>query len=292
MPQKFNPSQFKSKMRQLENQYKQNVRKVNQEIDKYNRNAKRAVDDYNRAVRQHNNKVIQNRSRIQSELRRLNSTNSVRTVTTYRTSVTALHSAYQNVAVAYDTMDYGTPFQEYVYSSIEQENANNLSAANVVLENAEPTEPEYSLQDTIIMNRLSAISTDLDNRWKGALFSLNPLNPDATRHFCTSVREIFTEIFDTKATDKDVFTAMPNCQKTDNGNASRRSKIRYFMHRKGLVDSNVETFIDSDIENILELFHTLSKGTHGEAGKYSTNQLAVIKTRVEDGLIFLCDIAS
>ena len=292
MPQKFNASQFKSKMRQIENQYKQQVRKVNQEIDKYNRNVKRAVDDYNRAVRQHNSKVIQNRSRIQSELRRLNSQSSVRTVTTYRTSVSAVHSAYQNVAVTYDTMDYGSPFQEYVYSGIEQENANNLAAANVILENTEPTEPEYSLQDTQIMNRLSSISADLDNRWKGALFSLNPHNPDATRHFCTSTREIFTEIFDTKATDTDVFALMPNCEKTDRGNASRRSKIKYFLHRKGLNDNNVETFIDNDIDNILELFHTLSKGTHGEAGKYSISQLSVIKRRVEDGLIFLCDIAS
>lgn len=292
MPKKFNVSRFKSQMRQIENQYKQQIRKVNQEIDKYNRNVKRAVDDYNRDVRQHNAKVLQNRSRIQSELRRFNSTNTVRTVTPYRTSVTALHSAYQTVSVAYDTMDYGTPFQEYVYSGIEQENANNLTAANVVLENAEPTELEYSLQDTQIMNRLSSISVDLGNRWKGALFSLNSHNPDATRHFCTSAREIFTEIFDSKATEKDIFAIMPNCERTERGNVSRRSKIKYFLHKKGLYDNTVEVFIDSDIENILELFHTLNKGTHGEAGKYSMNQLAAIKKRVEDGLIFLCDITS
>ena len=292
MPQKFNSSQFKSKLRQLENKTNQQIRSLKQEIEKNNRNIKRAVDDYNRTVRQHNSKVLQNRSRIQSELRKLNSTGRISTTTTYRTSVTTLHSAYQNVAVAYDTMGQGTPFQEHIYSRIEQENANNLAAANVVLENSEPTEQEYSLQDTKIMNRLSTISIDLDNRWKGALFSLNPLNPDATRHFCTSVREIFTEIFDAKATDKDVFAVIPNCEKTDRGNASRRSKIKYFMQKKGFTDSDVEIFIDSDIENILELFHTLSKGTHGEAGKYSMNQLAVIKNRVEDGLLFLCDIVS
>jgi hypothetical protein len=142
------------------------------------------------------------------------------------------------------------------------------------------------------MDRLLSLSSDLDNRWKGALFSLNPNNPDATRHFCTSAREIFTEIFDTKATDNDVFAVLPNCQRTNNGNATRRSKIQYFLHRKGIDDSDVETFIDSDINNILELFHTLSDGTHGAAGRYTINQLTVIKKRVEDGLIFLCDIAS
>jgi hypothetical protein len=188
-------------------------------------------------------------------------------------------------------MEVGTPFQEYIYEGIEQENANNLTAANVVLDNAEPTKPEYSLQNTQIMNRLSLISVDLDSRWKGALFSLSPQNPDATRHFCTSAREIFTEIFDTKATDRDVFAAMPDCEKTDRGNASRRAKIKFFLTRKGFVDGDVETFIDDDITNILELFHTLSVGTHGAAGRYTMNQLAAIKKRVEDGLIFLCDIA-
>ena len=292
MARKMSISQIKSKMRQIENQYNQQVRKANQAIDQYNRNVKRSVDEYNRAVRQHNAKVMQNRTRIQSELRRLNSASSIRTTTTYRTSVTNVHAAYQNVAGSYDTMEYGTPFQEYVYAGIEQENANNLAAANVILDNVEPTAPEYSLQDTQIMNHLSSISADLDNRWKGALFSLSPHNPDATRHFCTSAREIFTTIFDTNATDDAVFALMPDCDKTDRGNATRRSKIKYFLQRKGLSDVNVEKFIDSDINNILELFHTLSTGTHGEAGAYSINQLAAIKTRVEDGLIFLCDIAS
>ena len=292
MAAKFNASQFKSKMRQIENKYKQQVNQLNRDIDKYNRDVKRAVNNYNSAVRQHNAKVLQNRSRIQSELRKLNSSTSTRTVTTYRTSVNTMHSSYQNASANYDILESTTPFQEYVYSTIEQENANNLETANVVLDDAQPGVPEYSLQDTKILGKLSSISKDLDDRWKGALFSLNPVNPDATRHFCTSAREIFTEIFDSKATDKDVFLAFPNCEKTERGNASRRSKIKFFMHKKGFHDALVETFVEDDIDNILELFHVLSTGTHGASGKYTFPQLASIKKRVEDGLIFLCDIAS
>lgn len=292
MARRISPSQFKSQMRQQINKANQAVNNYNRAVNNYNRQVKQAVNEYNQAVRQHNAKVQHNRSRIQAELRRLNSSSSIRTVTTYRTSVSTVHSAYQRVADTYDTMEYGTPFQEYVYSGIEQENANNLAAANVVLDNSEPSESEYSLQDTQIMDRLSTISTDLDDRWKDALFSLSPQNPDATRHFCTSAREIFTEIFDSKATDKDVFAVMPNCEKTERGNASRRSKIKYFLHKKGIDDSNVEIFVNSDIDNILELFHILSTGTHGTAGRYTFNQLAAIKKRVEDGLIFLCDIAA
>ena len=142
------------------------------------------------------------------------------------------------------------------------------------------------------MNRLADLSKDLDDRWKGALFSLNPANPDAARHFCTSAREIFTEIFDSKAKDADVFATFPTCEKTDRGNATRRVKIRYFLHKKGFRDNDVEDFIEKDMQNILDLFHILSTGTHGEAGKYTFEKLFAIKKRVEDGLIFLCDIAA
>ena len=292
MAAKFNVSQFRNKVSQIKNKYKQQINKVNREIDKYNRDVKRAINNYNSAVRQHNAKVLQNRSRIQNELRKLSTPHSVRTVTTYSTSVNALHASYQNVAANYDILESVTPFQDFVYSSIEQENANSLETANIVLDNAQPASSEYSLQDTKIMNRLSSISKDLDDRWRGALFSLNPINPDAARHFCTSAREIFSAIFDSKAIDSDVFAIFPNCEKTTNGNASRRSKIKYFLHRKGLNDVSAEAFVENDIINILELFHVLSAGTHGTSDKYTFAQLSSVKKRVEDRLIFLCEIAS
>ena len=291
MPKKFNTSQFKSKLSQIENNQKQQLRKITQEVDKCNRNVKRTIDNCNRAARQHNSKVRQNRTRIESELHRLR--NASGTQTPYRTSVMAVNASYHTVSADYDYSEILTSFQDYVYSGIEQENANNLETANILFgESPSEIAPAYSLQDTNIMNRLSIISADLDDRWRGALFSLSPANPDATRHFCTSAREIFTEIFDSKAKDEDVFAVFPNCQKTERGNATRREKIRYFLHRKGMRDSNVDEFVDKDMQNILELFHVLSTGTHGKAGKYTVDILASVKKRVEDGLIFLCDIAT
>ena len=53
-----------------------------------------------------------------------------------------------------------------------------------------------------------------------------------------------------------------------------------------------EEFIDNDIDNILELYHILSDGTHGYAGRYTFIQLKAIKKRVEDGILFLCNIVS
>jgi hypothetical protein len=41
----------------------------------------------------------------------------------------------------------------------------------------------------------------------------------------------------------------------------------------------------------LVLDHVEIKRRDGTAGKYTMNQLAVIKKRLEDGLVFFCDIA-
>ncbi len=88
------------------------------------------------------------------------------------------------------------------------------------------------------------------------------------------------DIFDKYALDKDAFAVFPDCDKTYRGNATRKSKIKYFLHKKGIDITNADEFIDNDIDNILELYHTLSDGTHGEAGRYSMLQLKLIKKRV------------
>ena len=46
-----------------------------------------------------------------------------------------------------------------------------------------------------------------------------------------------------------------------------------------------------DINNILELFHVLSDGTHGAAGRYEFDKLLQVKKRVEQGINFLCTIS-
>ncbi|MFT3952286.1 MAG: hypothetical protein QM689_10160 [Oscillospiraceae bacterium] len=107
-----------------------------------------------------------------------------------------------------DCLNDLSPQQEYIYNLIEQEHANNLTTANAILDNKEPE--LFSEQDFVIGNQLALISDDLDAWWKGAVFSLNPVNPDATRHFCTSAREIFTEVIEITAPDSAVFSDNPN----------------------------------------------------------------------------------
>ncbi len=278
MVRKISTAQLKSQLRRLES-------KQRTAINNYNR----AVRNYNTQVKKVNNELRRNQQKIKSELNKLNS--SLRRTTTYTTSVRTLNVSYQRVTDNYEGLSNVNTKQKQFYNLIEQENVNNLVVANTLDNPQDNVEIEVSLNDSMIGDKLKVLSPDLNDRWNGALFSLNPKNPDATRHFCTSSREIFTDIFDNYAHDEEVFSMFPNCDKTERGNATRRWKIKYFLRKKGIELEGAEEFIDNDIENILELYHILSDGTHGNAGRYTFIQLKAIKKRVEDGILFLCNIA-
>lgn len=279
MVRKISTSQLRSQLRRLES-------KQRTAINNYNR----AIKNYNTQVRKINNELRRNQQKIKSELSKLNS--GLRITTTYSTSVRTLNVSYQRVTDNYEVLENTNSKQEQLYDLIEQENANNLVVANTLNNPNDTAEIEGSLNDSLIGDKLKILSPDLNDRWNGALYSLNPKNPDATRHFCTSSREIFTDIFDNYAHDEEVFNMFPNCDKTERGNATRRWKIKYFLNKKGIELKGAEEFIDNDIDNILELYHILSDGTHGYAGRYTFIQLKAIKKRVEDGILFLCNIVS
>lgn len=279
MVRKISTSQLRSQLRRLES-------KQRTAINNYNR----AIKNYNTQVRKINNELRRNQQKIKSELSKLNS--GLRITTTYSTSVRTLNVSYQRVTDNYEVLENTNSKQEQLYDLIEQENANNLVVVNTLNNPNDTAEIEGSLNDSMIGDKLKILSPDLNDRWNGALYSLNPKNPDATRHFCTSSREIFTDIFDNYAHDEEVFNMFPNCDKTERGNATRRWKIKYFLNKKGIELKGAEEFIDNDIDNILELYHILSDGTHGYAGRYTFIQLKAIKKRVEDGILFLCNIVS
>jgi hypothetical protein len=119
------------------------------------------------------------------------------------------------------------------------------------------------------------------------LFSLHPANPDASRHFCTSAREIFTSILETRAPDEAVKHTVPNCPLTSDGRPTRRARVHFALMRKGVAIDALADFVQVDIDNILELFAVFNDGTHGSAGRFRFEQPMAIKTRVEDGISFL-----
>ncbi|QDU05706.1 hypothetical protein V6x_54470 [Gimesia chilikensis] len=293
MARRISASQFRSKMRQAQQKQRQAINKYNQAVRKHNQNVKTAVNKYNQEVRAHNSRVRANRQRLKSELARLQSQSSTTTTTrfvAYRTSVETLNQSYSQLENRVESRQHDPRFDRVLDLS-ERETANSLEVTNRILgvDGAGDT-PAEQIENAQLHDGLARISDDLNDRWKGAVFALNPTNPDAARHFCTSAREVITQILEIKAPDSDVFAILPDCDTTDRGNPTRRSKIKYFLHKQGLDESSLEEFVENDIENIVQLFRVFNDGTHGSAGTFDLQQLHAIKTRVEDGIVFLTEI--
>lgn len=279
-------------IRQAQQKRRQEINKYNQAVRKHNQNVKRAVDNYNREVRTYNVRVRANRQRVINELNRLKSQSRTTQYTVFRTSVQTLHTSYERLESQGENKQL-TGVQSYFYDLSEREAANNLQVMNSLLdENDDETQVAGDLQNIKIIDELNRISPELNARYRGAVFSLSPQNPDAARHFCTSTREIITKIINLKAPDNEVIQLFPNCDRTQDGKPTRRSKIKYFLKHKQISDGDLENFVDSDVDNIIELFKVFNEGTHGGAGTYSHNQLLSIKTRVEDGILFLSELVN
>ena len=291
MVRRVNLSQYRSKLQQAQSKQRQNIQKRNNAIQQYNNKVrqnntarKQAIDAYNRAARAHNARVRANRTRLQSALERLaQQTNTVR--------YTVLHKSVSTLSTKYKRLDIADA-NPFLSDLAEQEATNSVTVLNDLLDddtdNSQADDDE--LKNSLIANELAHISPDLDNRWHGAIYALNSENPDAARHFCTSTREIITEILDTKAPDENVFARFPDCPTTDKGTPTRRAKIHYCLDRNDSVNDELENFIDANIDNVVLLFNELNSGTHGPAGKYSLQQLVSIKIRVEDAIRFMCEI--
>lgn len=218
---------------------------------------------------------------------RLNSQTSSRySLTT--TSSNRLYQSYQQLDNRYESGYLNDSYGDWV-DLAEKEAANSAELSNSL---QAPDELGQSSGPTItstITYELKGISEDLDNRWKGAIFSLNPQNPDAARHFCTSSREVIIQLIDMKASDELVISNYASVKYADNGKPARRSKIEYLLHlneRDALVD-----FTESNIDDVMNLFRDFNDGTHGTAGKYSYDQLLKLKTRVEDSIKYLYQVA-
>ena len=216
---RLTPSQLRSKLQQAQqkqrqaiNKYSQDVRQHNQKIQQAVRQQeqkfKQAVNKYNQEVRAHNARVRANRQRLQSQLSRLNRQRTTTRYVVYRTSVQTLFDVYTRLETRAETEQLG-PHYNRILDLSERETANSLDITNRLLSGeSEADEHSDEMQNAALTDQLQEISPELNDRWQGAVYALNPRNPDAARHFCTSAREIFSQILEIKAPDTDVFALL------------------------------------------------------------------------------------
>jgi hypothetical protein len=312
MVRRVTPSQFRSMVRQAEqkrgqasDKLKRDLRtfeqKVKQAVDQENREirarhqrAKQAVDTYNRGARAHNARVRADRQRLRNEIARLGRQSTTTHYASFRVSVTTVQTAYQRLESVAESGRLDERFNE-VLDLTEREAANSAGLMNALLGGAADAAAEIipNATESPLTPFLSSISADLAGRWRGALYALSPQNPDAARHFCTSAREVIATILTLKAPDDAVAAALPDCERTpERGTPTRRAKIRYFLHRKGMASPDLESFVEADMDNVVELFGVFNQGTHGSAGTFDLPQLQAIRRRVEDALTFLAGLVT
>ncbi len=286
MVRRVTPSQFRSMIRQQQQKTRQAADRVNRAIRAHNQ----AVNRYNQAVRSHNARVRANRQRLANEIARLNRHATTSMYSSLRLSVRTVYSAYERLEQASDSGVLDESYNEIVDLS-EREAANSAGVVNALL--GEPAHGDASpanAAESSLTPSLEDISPELADRWRGALFSLSSQNPDAARHFCTSTREIINNILNLKAPDHTVALEMPECPKTPHGTPTRRAKLQYLMLQAGTNGRELESFVESDLDNIVDLFQVFNEGTHGSAGTFSHPQLRALRNRVEDGIAFLLKV--
>lgn len=227
-----------------------------------------------------------NQQRLQRETTKLKSRPATTRYVAYGSSVQTLQRSFARVETAVQTGLWSD--DRNLLDLAEGETANSVAALNTLLADpAEATEDGLDLQATAIGSELAAINTDLEARWRGALYALSPKNPDAARHFCPSAREMITTILELEAPDVAVKAAIPDYPKTPNGGVSRRARIQCFIQRRGEGHESLTEFVDEDINSVITLFDEFNRGTHGSAGSFSLGQLGAIKNRVEGAIRFI-----
>ena len=297
MARPMTPAQARAAIRRAQSQRKQAVDKYNRKVRSHNQKVrannsrrKQALEKLNREIRSHNSRVRLNQRRRNAELNRLKAlpTSSSR----YVVSVWTVQRSFDRL----DVLGADDVLQGDLFNLSEGEAANSAATLNALIAESEPSNISGTeidaLKRTSITNELSDFSTDLDQRWRGAIFSLDPRNPDAARHFCTSAREMLAGLLKVAAADDDVIRANPNFIKTPNGDISRRARLHHCL---AFTTTEVEQafldFVEDDIDNVIELFDEFNSGTHGSVGKFGVEQLSALKDRVEDAIKFVYRIA-
>lgn len=280
--------------------YNRQAREYNRQADRHNASVKKAIAERNREVRNYNSKVrshnrdVENqRQRLRNEVARMNRRASGETrFVSYRVSTEDFAQHYIQLD-DYLTADPRSAINQRFLHLTSDEAANSVYLANALTGDGAPEDDptQAELQAPSMVDELSVFGVDLVERWTGALYALSPANPDAARHFCTSAREVLTSIIDSSAPDDQVKLER-DCELTDRGKVTRRSKVSFLLRRIGITNTLMTGVVAKDMDNVLTLFRTFNDGTHGHAGRFTITELSAIRTRVEAAIAFVHEIVT
>ena len=289
MVRRVTPSQLRSMVQQAQQRQQRAVNEYNAAVRKHNATVRRNISDYNRAVTSYNREARAHNARVAAARRRL--TSAVNGLSTTRVSVraTAYYSRVTHLHRSYEQIERSAPgtwleSREDILELAHSEAANSVTLAQAAQDDAQI--PGIDAADPEVERRLIDFDPDLASRWRGAVFALDPRNPDAARHFSTSCREILAKIVDGVASDEEVLAANPAAPLHD-GRPTRRARLAHRLVRAGRASDDLAAFADADVQEVVELFTVFNDGTHGAAGIFDIRHLGLIKRRVEGAVTFL-----
>ena len=294
---KFSSSQFRSQLNRMKSQARQAEQKLKSAVRKADRENKKVISDYNAGVRRHNQAVRQSNTKrkqaiykINSELRRLSQPSpriSIETV--YQVSGDVYAETRHGIT---DLIESRDRFSDVSYNDQATKSLLVDIPDNEVIETVETynylvrpdTIPQQEpsggiLSESDFGHVLSAVDPEYCNIWNGALFSLNPNNPDRGRQFMTSSRELIRLLLNNVAPSERVVEHNPDCEKDEKGAPTRRSKLLFLCRL--FPEIHLPTFVERDINATLDLYRLLSGGTHRARNNQDEQALLRVKDRVE-----------
>jgi len=165
-----------------------------------------------------------------------------------------------------------------------------------------PTDARVQPQDESLLGQLSArvtdiprlvasVGTDLLPLYRGALEAVRSKNPDRIRHASISLRELFTQILQRLAPDREVLCWIPESSLPDEkGRPTRTARLRYICRH--VDDGDFSAFIEADLDAALKFLNLIQKGTHGVTTGFTDVQLEALVIRMESLLFHLIKLGT
>lgn len=144
-------------------------------------------------------------------------------------------------------------------------------------------ENEYSLN-----TYLPKLDPGLLKMWQGAIESFHSNNSDRTRHFTTSLRELFTHVIHILAPNDKIIGWTNNSIFYNNGQPTRRARLKYIC--RNIDTKPFDDFVEKDIQATIELITIFQGGTHSIDSKFNESQMIALKSKAESSLKFLLEI--
>jgi hypothetical protein len=146
---------------------------------------------------------------------------------------------------------------------------------------AEETEDELEAN-------LGVLDPSLIKLWKGAKEALNSHNPDATRHFVTSLRELITHVINKLSPDDEIKAWSNSLDYYHNNRPTRRGRLLFIC--RNINHNQFSDLLKKDIDALLAYVDVFQEGTHAIDSQLTKTQLDLLMLKAESTIRFLIRI--